>query len=114
MHAYSYDKFQVLAYYEFRWGNSPGKIGCCTFEQRSNYPRDSPTNEICFKAFTAPSYKCTDPNCVRIHDKNKIYEVVSKNLKDMMEAKNSVHSIQEASIDAPIIDMETTLDNSSP
>ena len=74
----------------------------------------SPTNEICFKAFTAPSYKCTDPNCVRIHDKNKIYEVVSKNLKDMMEAKNSVHSIQEASIDAPIIDMEATLDNSSP
>ena len=49
-----------------------------------------------------------------IHDKNKIYEVVSKNLKDMMEAKNSMHSVKEASIDAPIINMgATTLDNNS-
>ena len=59
----------------------------------------SPANEICFKALTPPSFKCNDPNCSRIHDKSKIHEVMSKNLKDMMESRDRVLSINEASID---------------
>ena len=75
----------------------------------------SPTNEVCYKTLTPPSFKCIDPNCVRIHDKIKIHEVVTRSLKDMMDTRGSVHSLKEASIDADNHNLETTTeDDQSP
>ena len=74
----------------------------------------SPTNEVCFKALTPPNFKCIDPSCVRIHDKNKIHEMMSKNLKDMMESRSSMHSTEEASLDAVHHDLEANTADHSP
>ena len=74
----------------------------------------SPTNEVCFKTLTPPNFKCIDPSCVRIHDKNKIHEVMSKNLKDMMESRSSIHSTEGASVDATNQDLETNTADHSP
>ena len=74
----------------------------------------SHTNEVCFKALTPPNFKCIDPSCVRIHDKNKIHEMMSKNLKDMMESRSSMHSTEEASLDAVHHDLEANTADHSP
>ena len=45
--------------------------------------KQSSDSEICFRMLRPP-HTCNDPTCKRLHSKEKINEVVTKNLKSLM------------------------------
>ena len=50
--------------------------------------------EACFRTLRPP-HACSDPTCKRLHDKQKIHDVISGDLKSLMTSKLSV--VEESS-----------------